>query len=199
MNRDKITGILLAGGKSERMGREKGLIPVGDNLMYQFPLRVLESLSDKILISTCKQLDLKESHVQVCDVISGIGPISGLYTCLMHSETDLNLVVPYDLPLVNSGLFLHLLKHVNGYDVVIAAMEPGKPESLCGIYRKSVLPVIQEMIQEKNYAIHQLLPRVNSKLVIVDSSHPFFHEKLFSNVNSPDDLEDILPGLMECV
>lgn len=196
MNGDKITGILLAGGKSERMGREKGLIPVGDTLMYQFPLRVLESISDKILISTCKHLEIEEAHEQICDEISGIGPISGLYTCLKHSETDLNLVVPYDLPLLNRGLFLHLLKHVNGYDVVIAAMEPGKPESLCGIYRKPVLPVIQEMIRVKNYAIHQLLPRVNSKIVLVDPSHPFFHKKLFSNANSPTDLEDILPGLM---
>jgi len=192
MNGDKITGILLAGGKSERMGREKGLIPVGDALMYQFPLRVLESICDKILISTCKQLDIEEAHEQVNDEITGIGPISGLYTCLKHSETDLNLVVPYDLPLVNSGLFLHLLKHVNGYEVVIAAMEPGKPESLCGIYRKAVLPVIREMIMEKNYAIHQLLPRVNSTVAIVDPSHPFYHEKLFFNVNYPSDLEDIL-------
>lgn len=195
MNRDKITGILLAGGLSKRMGREKGLIPVGDVLLYQFPLRVLESLSRKILISTCRQLAMEEPHEQVCDVISGIGPISGLYTCLKHSETDLNLVVPYDLPLVNRELFLHLLEHANGYDVVIPAMEPGKPEPLCGIYRKSVLPFIQEMIREKNYAIHQLFPRVNSKIVQVNSSLSFFHEKLFSNVNSPADLKDIFPGL----
>ena len=193
MNADKITGILLAGGKSERMGREKGFIRVGDSMMYQFPLNVLESLCHKILISTRKQLEIEEAHEQVKDLISDIGPMGGLYTCLKHSETDLNLVVPYDLPLVNRELFLHLLKHVDGYDIVIAAKEPGKPEPLCGIYRKTVLPVMQTMIHEKNYAIHQLLTRVNSNILIVDHTLPFFHEKLFINVNSPSDLKDILP------
>lgn len=195
MNREKITGILLAGGLSKRMGREKGLIRVGDSLLYQYPLRILESLSQKILISTCGQLDMAEGHEQVCDTIAGIGPLGGLYTCLKYSGTDLNLVLPYDLPMVNRELFLHLLMCGDGYDMIIAATEAGKPEPLCGIYRKTVLPDIREMIREKNFAIHLLLPRVNSKIVIIDSSQPFFHEKLFSNVNSPGDLEDILPEL----
>jgi molybdopterin-guanine dinucleotide biosynthesis protein A len=178
------------------MGRDKGLIPVGDALLYQFPLRVLESVCHTLLISTGKQLEIEEDHEQVRDTISGMGPIGGLYTCLNHSKTDLNLVVPYDLPLVNRELFLHLLKRVQGYEVVIAAMEPDKPEPLCGIYRKTVLPVIREMIREKNYAIHRLLPRVHSNIVLVDPSQPYFHEKLFSNVNSPADLERILPDLV---
>ena len=144
MIEEQITGILLAGGNSKRMGREKGLIPVGDALMYQFPLRVLESVCPEILISTGKHLEIEEKHKQVKDAISGMGPIGGLYTCLNRSKTDLNLVLPYDLPLVNRELFLHLLKHARGYEVVIAAMEPDKPEPLCGIYRKTVLPVIRE-------------------------------------------------------
>ena len=195
MNKEIITGILLAGGLSERMGREKAFIQVGNSMMYQFPLRVLESLCQKILISTRKKLAIEEAHEQVKDLISGIGPMGGLYTCLKHSETELNFVAPCDLPLVNNELFLHLLKHVDGCDLVIAAGQPGKPEPLCGIYRKTVLPVIQEMIREKNYAIHQLLTRVNSKIILVDHGLPFFHEKLFSNVNSPSDLKDILPDL----
>lgn len=191
MKKDKITGILLAGGLSKRMGREKGFIRVGDSFLYQYPLRILESLSHRILISTRKQLDIEEDHEQVCDLISGIGPMGGLYTCLEHSETDLNLVLPYDLPLVNRELLLHLLEQVEGYEVVVAAREPGKPEPLCGVYRKSVLPVIREMIREKYYAINQLLSRVNSNILVVDHTLPFYHEKLFSNVNSPADLKDI--------
>lgn len=191
--KDISTGILLAGGNSKRMGREKGLVPIGNAMMYQYPLRVLESLTDKLLISTCKTLDIEENHQQVCDEIPGIGPMGGLYTCLKHSDSDVNLVLPYDLPLVNRDLFQYLLPYSSEYSVVLPAMEPGKPEPLCGIYSKAVLPVIQQMIQEKNYAIHQLLQWVDSRIIIVEPSLPFFHEKLFSNVNTPADLEGILP------
>lgn len=189
----RTTGILFAGGESKRMGKEKGLIPVGDYLLYQYPLRVLESLTQTILISTCKAFDIKEAHEQVCDEIAGIGPMGGLYTCLKYSTTDLNLILPYDLPLVHSDLFHFLMPYAKEFEVVVPAMESGKPEPLCGIYSKSVLPVIQEMIQEEDYTMHQLVKRVHSKIVQVDSSLSFFHERLFRNINTPTDLEDILP------
>ena len=117
MNGEKTTGILLAGGLSKRMGLEKGLIRVGDSLLYQYPLRVLQSLSQKILISTCKKLDITESHEQVCDTIPGIGPMGGLYTCLKYSDTDPNLVVPYDPALdMNNSVTIAAWVLRNGYD-----------------------------------------------------------------------------------
>jgi len=193
MNTNTITGILLAGGKSKRMGTEKGMIPLGECMLYQYPLRVLESFTDTILISTCKPLEIPEKYEQVCDEIPGIGPMGGLYTCLKQSQSELNMVLPYDLPMVNSDLFRHLLRYTNDFDVVIPAAEPGKQEPLCGIYKKSALTAMKEMIDEENYAIHQLLPRVRSRVLVMDPSLPFYHEMLFSNVNTQADLAGILP------
>lgn len=195
MQKKDTTGILLAGGQSKRMGEEKGLIALGKAMMYQYPLRVLESLSDTILISTCKTLEIEEKHEQVCDEIPGIGPMGGLYTCLKKSDSEWNLVLPYDLPLVNSDLFRHLLRYAGDFDVVLPASAPGKPEPLCGIYNKSALAVMKEMIDEQNYAMHQLIPRVNSKVVVLDPSRTFYHDLIFSNVNTRADLEAILPSV----
>jgi molybdopterin-guanine dinucleotide biosynthesis protein A len=226
----KITGILLAGGQSSRMGHDKGMIRLGKFLMYQYPLKVLESLCDEILISTCKPLEIEEDYEQVCDKITGIGPIGGVVTCLEKSANELNIILSYDLPLVNRGLFTELLKYsgetgsatrtatgpdaitlrsgmnpagdpmqVNpdqqpgAYDVILPAASTGRPEPLCGIYRKSAAVILQQMIGQDTFAMHQLVNRANAKIVNILPSQPFYHDQLFKNINSKTDLSG-LPG-----
>lgn len=216
------------------MGRDKGMIRIGKLLMYQYPLRVLESLCDEILISTCKPMEIEEDYEQVCDNIPGIGPIGGVVTCLEKSSNDLNIVVSYDLPLVNRELFTELLKYSgetaragsdsppgntpstlqpgmgpadgplqanrvtqpNTYDVILPAATPGRPEPLCGIYRKSTAMTLQKMIDQKIYAMHRLVTRTKTKIVNIDGSQSFFHEHLFKNVNSESDLSGLPKHLL---
>ena len=239
-----ITGILLAGGQSRRMGRDKGMIRIGKFLMYQYPLKVLESLCDEILISTCNPMEIEEDYEQVCDNIPGIGPIGGVATCLEKSSNDLNIILSYDLPLVNRGLFIELLKYSGNtttrketpgeaaapptenhltrndktresgknlandplqtnpamqsatYDVILPAAPNGRPEPLCGIYRKSTAVILQQMTGQKIYAMHKVASRANTKIVPVDGSNPFFHEYLFKNVNSESDLSGLQGHLL---
>lgn len=187
----KITGILLAGGESRRMGREKGMIPIGKLLMYQYPLKVLETLCDEILISTCKQMNIEEDYEQVCDEIRGIGPIGGIYTCLKKSSNELNIVLSYDLPLIRPELFEELLKSSGNFEVVLPSILHGEPEPLCGIYKKSTAAVFKKMIDENEYAIHRIATRTNTNIVPIDPRMPFFHPDLFLNVNRDSDLEMI--------
>lgn len=192
----RLTGILLAGGESRRMGHDKGMIRVGKLLMYQYPLRVLESLCDEILISTCKPMEIEEPYEQVCDEIAGIGPIGGIYTCLKRSSNELNIILSYDLPLLRPELFTELLKSTENVDVVLPAIAPGKPEPLCGIYKKSTAALFEKMIGEKQYAIHRIVERANTTVIPVGPQMPFFHPDLFLNVNRITDLEN-LPFLPE--
>ncbi len=190
MNQDrkKITGILLSGGKSSRMGREKGNIRIGKKLLYQYPLGILDSLCDEILISTCDQLFIEEDHEQVCDEIPGIGPIGGIYTCLKRSSNHLNIVLSYDLPMVNPDLFRELISFADQSDVVLPAMSGGKPEPLCGVYNRSITEILGQQIGKKIYAVHKVLPLLNSKTIILDKSMPFYHPNLFLNINREEDL-----------
>lgn len=187
----KITGILLSGGKSSRMGREKGRIKIGKYFMYQYPLRVLESLCDEIIISSCGNLEMEESYEQVCDEIPNIGPIGGLYTCLKRSSNELNIVLSYDLPLVNEGLFTELLKLKDKFDIILPALTEANPEPLCGIYKKGVADVFRNMIDKKVYAVHKVLPLVKSKTVLLEESDPFFHSNIFLNINKESDLRNL--------
>ena len=187
----KITGILLAGGMSSRMGREKGSMLIGKRMMYAYPLRVLESVCDEILISSCRSLPAQHTHTTVCDRIKGIGPMGGIHTCLEHSSTDLNIVLSYDMPMVNEGLLRYLIKQSQGWDIVVPSMQAGQVEPLCALYRKNISEVLEELIGENRYAVRQALPKAASLVLNIQSDMAFYHPDLFMNINSMEDLKRI--------
>jgi len=189
----KITGILLAGGMSSRMGREKGSMNIGQHMMYEYPLRALQSVCDKILISSCQPLPGQSTYPTICDQIREIGPIGGIHTCLEHSSTDLNIVLSYDMPMVNEGLLRYLIAWSPGWDMVVPAMKTNQVEPLCALYRKSMSGVLEEQIKEKKYAVRQAIPKVASKVLNITAEMPFYHPELFLNINSMEDLGRI-PG-----
>lgn len=178
------------------MGRDKGMILIGKQLMYQYPLNVLESLCDEILISTCKPMEIEEEYEQVCDKVPGIGPIGGVVTCLERSSNDLNIILSYDLPLVNRELFIALLKYSSPFDLILPAASPGRPEPLCGIYRKSTIPVMQQMIDLGIFAMHKLIPQVRAKILPVGTADSFFHDQFFKNINTESDLSGLPDQLL---
>ena len=191
----KMTGILLAGGKSKRMGREKGTLKIGHTLLYQYPLRILENLCDEILISTCREPLLTASHRMVCDEVEGIGPLGGIYSCLKQSSSELNLVLSYDMPLVNEALFRLLLSRKEGYELVLPAMKGNPPEPLCGVYNRGVAGAIAQMIEEHDFQVNHLLKKCRSRIVPVSEDLECWHPDLFLNINSEKDLSHIPPGL----
>lgn len=191
----KMTGILLAGGQSKRLGQDKGNIELPGARLFEYPLSVLESLCDEILISSNEDWLTGNNHRILRDEIQGIGPIGGLYTCLKASTHDLNVVLPCDMPLVSRSLLEYLLGEWKKEDVLIPADGHGKPEPLCGLYRISALDAIKEMISQRNYAVQGILSRCRSRILKITRAHTFWHKDLFLNINRETDLNRIPPDL----
>lgn len=187
----KITGILLAGGMSSRMGREKGSLVIGGHMMYQYPLKALEALCDEILISSSKPLPGKLPYPLIKDKINGIGPMAGIYSCLEHSSNDLNLVLSYDMPMVNKGLLSFLVEQSGECEMLVPAMQAGRPEPLCALYRKSMSTVFGSMIEKKEFAVHRALPLARSLVLHIQQDMPFYRPDLFLNINREEDLKSL--------
>jgi molybdenum cofactor guanylyltransferase len=191
MHNQNITGIFLAGGMSKRMGQDKGKIKIGNRFLYQYALNTLEQVCDEIIISTCNKSNDFDDHRIVCDDIPGVGPIGGISSCLKESGTELNIVLSYDLPLVNKELLSYLINETGDYDVVVPALQVDKTEPLCGIYRKNVVEKFDRAIQEKNYAVHSIFKMVKFKISYVTKNMPFYSPHLFLNINTAEDLEQL--------
>lgn len=190
----KITGILLAGGKSRRMGREKGVLKIGKRYLFQYPLKVLEALCDEILISTCDKFSLPVEYPKVCDEVGGIGPMGGIFSCLKRSSNDLNIVLSYDLPLVNEALVSYLIQERGSYDIILPSLQRNKLEPLCGIYRKKVAETLEDLIDKNEFAVHSAFQLVKSKTILIERQMPFWHPDLFLNINHIDDLKRLPSG-----
>lgn len=188
-SKNKVTGILLAGGMSQRMGTEKGNIKIGASFLYQYALQVLEKLCDEVLISTCKESLFQENHPLVCDEIPGIGPMGGIYTCLKRSSNELNVVLSYDMPLVKTALISHLLKESHHHEIVLPSLEKNRPEPLCGIYRKETVFIFEKLISAKSYAVHRAIQLANSKIILINKHMSFWNPDIFLNINKQEDLK----------
>jgi len=176
------------------MGTEKGILEMGDAPLYQHPLKVLELLCDEILISTCRASLFQVPYQKVCDEIKEIGPLGGIYSCLKQSSNHLNLVLSYDMPLVTESLFRLLIRKQDPYELVLPAMPGKQPEPLCGLYTKSILGAIGQMIEEQDFAVNHLLNHCQSRIVPVSEEMEGWKPNLFLNINSKEDFQHIPPG-----
>ncbi len=186
-----ITGILLAGGKSLRMGIEKGEIMLNGQELMKFPLKALESVCDHIMISTCNPAINNTEHQTVCDEIPGLGPLGGIYTCLKKTGTDTNVILSYDMPFVTADLLRHLLSLSNEFDITAPSLANQLPEPLCSVYQKSTTAAIEKSILNKNYKVNDLFKSTKFNHVVIHNQLPFFNPYLFYNVNKPGDYEEI--------
>ncbi|PKP35407.1 MAG: molybdenum cofactor guanylyltransferase, partial [Bacteroidetes bacterium HGW-Bacteroidetes-17] len=136
MNLSGITGIILAGGKSRRMGKEKGLIELNGKQLIQYAIEVLKPICETILISTNSNFYDFLSYQKIADEFPDSGPMGGIYSCLKASKTNQNLVLSCDMPFINSQLLKELIENSHEYDIVVPWNGEQRFEPMCAFYHK---------------------------------------------------------------
>jgi len=178
---EKITGIVIAGGKSTRMGENKALVKYKHERLIDCAIRILDPVVDFLIISSNESLP-KIPYIMVKDEIQNIGPIGGLYSALKKSKTEKNVVIACDVPNVTSEFYEKLIKNLNDYDAVIPEHSEGKLEPLVAVYSQNILPIVEEQIKNKEYKMMNLIAKLNVNFISVK------YGSMFKNVNAPGDL-----------
>lgn len=180
---NNITILILAGGKSTRMGQDKGLMDLNGKPMISHVIEVAKKISQRIFIvanlEAYKQFDLPVVHDEVFEK----GPIGGIYSGLKKSESEYNLVLSCDIPFIHQGVLEFLIESSTGYDITVASKE-GKLHPLVGIYRKTCLPAIKEHLDEDKLKLTLLFEEMKTRIVEMDD----FISTNFRNINSKNDL-----------
>jgi molybdopterin-guanine dinucleotide biosynthesis protein A len=186
----RLTGIILSGGKSSRMGLEKGLVDFRGKPLISYAIEALKPVTDALLVSANNRLDDYRNfgYEIVRDKVKEIGPMGGLLAALKHSKTEYNLVLSCDMPFVSTELMDYLSGQIEDYDIVAAVHGEETLEPLCGCYSKSVVGVLENQVAEGNYKLRDVFRQVRFKTVVIDASLPFYHDHLFFNINRPEDL-----------
>lgn len=180
-----INIIILAGGKSSRMGQDKGLIKVKSREVVKYLINTCEQVSSRItIISNTKEYE-KFGYPVINDLIGNIGPIGGLYTGLELANDDFNLLLSCDVPLVSVKLLQTILnENLEKLDGIVA-MHSGKIHPLIGLYSKKLLGQINDLIVNKKFRMSGIY-KLDSVMVKDLSQFP---EKEFLNLNTKEDVE----------
>ncbi|HPI72573.1 MAG TPA: molybdenum cofactor guanylyltransferase [bacterium] len=196
---DEITGIILAGGKSLRMGQDKALLTVGGQTVIGRIAVLMTSLFAHNLIITndAKAYGFLPLTV-VTDIHPGLGPLGGIHTGLSRSSTLRNLIISCDLPFMNREVIECIIKAPSPSPIVLARA-CGRLQFFPGLYSKSLLPIIENSlvttapvsaVSNRSLSLYTLVEKAQAVIVDVEKM-PFYDEWLFFNLNTKADFAAI--------
>jgi molybdopterin-guanine dinucleotide biosynthesis protein A len=188
-----MTSIILAGGKSSRLGRKKALQVIEGKTLIQRVVDRLAILSTEVVIATAHGETIPCSSAvrikTVADIYPGKGPLAGIYSGLIASSSSRAIVVGCDTPFLSVDLLEYMARLSSRSHVVVPRIKK-KIEPLCAVYSKSCLAPIQMLLEKDELAIRKLFGMVKVKYVEEDEINRFDPEHLsFFNINSQKDLE----------
>ncbi len=185
-----ITGIILAGGQSRRMGANKAFVRLNGKPLIGYALDALQKLTPEIILSVGAEPFQYENLPVVKDIYPGCGPAGGILSALRHSKTELNFVLSCDMPFVSGRLLKYILDQVlgNPADVTLPVDENGQWQTLCAIYSKNVVPRFEKAVLKRQLKLKGIISKTDYKLLAIEKEHDFYHPNSFLNVNSPDEL-----------
>jgi len=147
---EEITGIILAGGKSSRMGLDKGLIRVGDRPLVEWIILKLSGICQHLLISTNNPEYNSFGVKTVADIYSGRGPIGGIYSGLEESRTCGNFIISVDTPFVSREMIHTLIREAEGYDICVPWYKGNHYEPLVAYYKRDCRITMRQMLEQGN-------------------------------------------------
>jgi len=190
----KTSCIVLAGGKSSRLGYDKVRETFGGRSLLEQVISRLSWLGSDIIIvttagkGTAELIDYPKLRT-VTDIYPGKGPLGGIYTGLATSPSLYNLVVASDMPFLNQALLRYMMQLSADFDLVVPRVG-NLVEPLHAIYTKRCLKPIENMIEQDNLRIAQLFPLVRTRYVEASEIERFDPQHLsFFNINTKADLK----------
>ncbi len=198
-----ITGCILAGGKSSRYGTDKALIRIGEQTIIEKLAHELSTVfSNVMIIANASDTYPFLKYPVHSDILRNIGPLGGIHSALTHAETEKIFLLSCDLPHMTSDFIRFVAEYPSDRPITLPVTN-GIIQPLCGVYSKACLQVIMDMIGQDGthagphepkkwkYSPLVLIERMKADLIDVMKTYPMYDEKIFFNINHPEDLGKI--------
>jgi molybdopterin-guanine dinucleotide biosynthesis protein A len=190
---DERSAIILAGGRSSRMGQAKALLPFdGEPLIAHIVRSFKELFADVVVVIAPDQVLPALPVTVVRDEVDYRGPVSGIYHGLNAAKGEASFVGSCDIPFLNLSLISHLVSQVHNHDVVVPYWA-GRYQPLFALYRKSVVPFLRDQLLRDELRPIFLFDKVRTRKIDEAEIRRFDPEGLsFLNMNTPADYQAAL-------
>ena len=188
-----ITGVILAGGKSSRMGVNKSFLELGNQSIIERIVDLMKSFFSEVIIITNTPDEYKFLNLPLYkDIYKWKGPLAGIHSGLLNSKTEQNFVISCDVPLMNKEMIEYIIEYKSDKPIKFCEAA-GYHQPLVGRYSKKILKEIEKFISNNEMSdksFHCFLKSVDAEII-----HPekllFYKDELFFNLNRPEDYENL--------
>ncbi|MGB5419849.1 molybdenum cofactor guanylyltransferase [Algibacter sp.] len=187
VDKKNITGIILAGGKSSRMGTDKGFLLLKNKTFVQYSMDALQPLvSEIIIVSDNTDYDVF-GFKRINDITKNAGPVAGICSGLNASLTDYNLILSCDIPLITSDVLQLLIDNIDDTSQIIQVESKGKSMPLIAMYKKEVATTFNTFLKKDERRLRIAIKSCKSKNIKLDKALEFST----MNVNTQTELKAV--------
>jgi len=191
--KNKMTGIILAGGKNSRMGTKKSFLTIDGVRLIDKILDVYQGIFAEIIIVTNDPLAYTEffATTVVTDIYKEKGALGGIYTGLFFASHDYSFVAACDMPFLSKDFIIYLTEQVDKYDIVVPQLSDGF-QPLHAVYSQNCLSPIKRLLIADKLKITGFYKEMRLLCIPEEKIKPFNKDgRLFLNINTPEDLKHI--------
>ncbi len=187
IDKKHITGIILAGGKSSRMGTDKGFLKLNGKTFVQHSIDALTPLVSKIIIVSDHEKYDSLGYQRITDTIKNAGPVSGILSGLEASKTNYNFVLSCDIPLITTTVLKQLLSAYSPDKTIIQAESNGKSMPLIAFYKTQVKQVFKHYLEQNERRLRVVVKACQFKTVPLNDNQ----KRATLNINTKEELKHI--------
>lgn len=189
----KVNGYILAGGKSTRMGTDKGLLLFNGNPLILKIIDQLQPVVNKVVIVS-NNPDYKQfGYPVISDIIKDKGPAGGIYTALKRTNSLYNFIISCDMPFVSSRSINFIIRNSFQAQITLPFLHE-KTEPLFGVYTKDCLSGWQKLIEQGNIKLQDMITHFDLLILNVDGNE-LFNDLHFVNINDKKELTKQLKNI----
>lgn len=186
-DKKNITGIILAGGKSTRMGVDKGFLLLNEKPFVQYSIDALQPLVSEIMIISDNPNYDAFGLKRINDITKDSGPVAGICSGLETSSTEYNLVLSCDIPLINSEILQTIINAIDDTSDIIQVESNGKTMPLIALYKRQVKDTFNQLLGANERRLRVAIKTCNSKNIKLKKEH----ELCTMNVNTKTELKAV--------
>lgn len=201
-----ITGIILSGGRSTRMGENKSLLVLNEKSVIEQVLDKMQEIFSRVILITNQTKEYEFLKVEMFeDVFKYQGPLAGIHSGLYHTTTEKNFIISCDLPLMTKEMIEFIVDYETDKSITVTRAD-GFIQQLCGVYSKECVSAAEKLLASEvtisgNHHNHkskcqvlQLIDHVGAEIIDAEKI-PCYEIGMFLNMNRKEDYEEVVKKL----
>ena len=191
------TAVILAGGKSSRMGFDKQFLEIHEKRLLDTQIHKLRKEFDEIIVVSNKITQYSNVNYKiVCDEIKEIGPLGGIHVGLKNSASHYAYITACDMPIISNDYIRFMKEKVKGNVEACVTKTENRIEPFNGFYSINIIDKIEELIAKNSTSIFALLSNINTIYINEEDAKKISGNlNMFVNLNNKEDLESYIISL----